>query len=218
MPAPTIAYSSFETLVKDRVFPMGPPDNLVTQISQMVVEAMIYIQRYVECYQTRNVDTKTLVSGVTNSCGASIIEKPRGEILRIRNIVTADACEKFTYNLATRTEVEEIAYKTKDIDETCGLNWGVYCVNHGSISLAPALQTDRHIELDWRGIKRSYAGGDLVPDEPEFLKAVCSYVAKEFARTYDKDTEAFRLESDNFNNSIGELSVDCREHGEDGTT
>jgi hypothetical protein len=227
---PTTTFTSFKESVVSRCFPHGPAENLEVVINKLIVEALVLVQRYVDCYQASHTDVLSLESGTFTRCGTTFLARPRGHIIRIVNrwrdsdvedsgtdtaeAAEEDDCNRFTYEKATLEEVETVGNRFRDMDRsTCRLNWGVYAESGNAIVLAPSLRDVEQIELQWSGIKRDYAGLDIMPDDPELESTVSHYVSMEVARRYDKDIESFNVESVGWRDKIAEMVHDCARNG-----
>lgn len=227
-----VRFADFKASVLLRSCPFGVPENLATTIDKQIVEALIQIQRYVPCYQVRHVDVYDQAYGTFTSCGATYFKGPRGKILSVRNrlkdsdvnnetrineTVKDDDCCVYDYDLVSEDEMRQVADEVKNLREctltSCRWRWGVYAVGAASIGISPPLKSTEQVEIAWRGLKREFGDYDLVPDEPELELAVSNYVMKECARLYDHDMEAAASATTGWNDTIGEMSYDCRENG-----
>lgn len=219
--APLITYDAFSTKVKDRVFPFGVPENLDLVVDQFIVEALVLIQRYAAGYQAHHVDVVDSTFGTFPACGSTILAKPRGKIIRLVNRLKDDAtvdgdeaCDWFAYDRVTREDLEATSRVFVDVDLTdCRILWGNYSEQRGNIAVVPPIRAAEKIELTWSGIKREYADGDLVPDDPELLRAVALYVEKENAARYDKDTESAKSAAEAFAEALAEIILDDQSIG-----
>ncbi len=63
-------------------WPFGEAENLPTQHRQLIIEGIIDIQKWVECYQHNNVDILRNCS-VYFQCGMTVFAAPRGDVHRI---------------------------------------------------------------------------------------------------------------------------------------
>lgn len=220
---PLTTYDAFSTRVKDRVFPFGVPENLELVVDQFIVEALILVQRYAPGYQARHVDVVDTEFGTYQSCGATLIARPRGKLHRIVNRLkdvndddedAKDDCDYFVYDRVTRAELESVAADFVDFDTTdCRIQWGNFSEQAGNIAIVPPLRAVEKLEITWSGIKREYAAGDMLPDDPELFRAVTLYVEKENASRYDKDVEAAKKAADDFDTILAEISLDDQNHG-----
>lgn len=92
--------------------------------------------------------------------------------------------------------------------------WGLWALKGGQIFVAPWIQSTETIIIEWNGLKRSYLDSDLVDNDPMLIQAVEAYVAKEYARKYDKDYDAEAANTARFNEALAILMDECRKENE----
>lgn len=224
----TTTFSALTTAVKGRCFPFGTPENIEGVITNLITEALVLVQRYVPCFREGHRDVFETTANIFNSCSVSTIPHPGGQIHRISNRLKdddmsdsgtdeaseQDDCDVFVYTPVGRSEIDRCMDELHGLDLSgCRLRWGNYCSVSGKIALVPAVRDSEQVEVEWSGIKRSYSDSDKVPDDVELFAAVCAYVLAEVARRYDKDMDAFKLESDNWQSKIAELIHDSNHEG-----
>jgi hypothetical protein len=78
-------FSQLKQNVRDRLWPSGDPENLAGAHDKMVVEALIDIQRLVDCFQYNNTQLVPACSTLFQS-GMTVFDAPRG-IIRALHIV-----------------------------------------------------------------------------------------------------------------------------------
>lgn len=100
---------------------------------------------------------------------------------------------------------------------------GVYALKHGRIHIAPWIESNEAVVVEWNGIKTTWSDNDLVSDDPLFKKAVRLNVGIQHYEHYeDNDTRLERFKADYYGKPatagslaspgvLRELIVQCRE-------
>ena len=89
-------FSELRTTVLAQAFPLGPPENLMPQLKDFFVEALIEIQRWVNCYQFGHADIFPACSTYWH-CGSSVIQAPRGKIYRAYTVARGKESGEFEW-------------------------------------------------------------------------------------------------------------------------
>jgi hypothetical protein len=108
-------------------------------------------------------------------------------------------------------------------DATCGrAQAGVYALDATSrrLYVGPWLQTTESLVVEWQGIKRAFADGDLVPDDADFIRLCRLFVELEYGRKWGCNDLPVREFS--WREALADISVTCRAgdsklHGEPAT-
>lgn len=88
---------------------------------------------------------------------------------------------------------------------------GVWAKDRGKIFIAPWIQSTETVIVKWDGIKRTWADGDPIDDDPLLSRAVELFVAKEHTSRYDHEfSDAADLEG-KYNEARQMLMHQCRE-------
>lgn len=66
---------------------------------------------------------------------------------------------------------------------------GMYCIHRKRLYLAPWLQSNESVVIEWDGLKREWADLDLVSSDADFLSAVKLWVQYCYARDYERDPQ-----------------------------
>lgn len=132
----------------------------------------------------------------------------------------AKSCLKGYYPIATDAGVPAglptlplgYHYPQTSTDRTYGrAGHGVWAIERGKIFIAPYIQSTEKVIVEWDGIKRTWAEGDPVDEDPLLAQAVHEYVRWQHADRYDKDeAEAVRAMGA-YNNARTLLMHQCRE-------
>lgn len=102
-------------------------------------------------------------------------------------------------------------YPQESTDSTRRATQGVWAIERGRILIAPWIQSTETVVVRWNGIKRAWADGDLVEDDPDLIRAVKLYLQKECARDDDRDPQAEQGYERQFNLALQDLWHECRQ-------
>lgn len=104
-------------------------------------------------------------------------------------------------------------------DAACGRALtGVYALDPSTrrLYIAPWIQSTEAIVVEWRGIKRSWASGDTVPDDEDFIRLMRLWVEREFGRKWASADLAIREGA--WREALSDILITCeresRLHGE----
>lgn len=99
-------FFEFANDIREKVFPDGWAENLKENYRDIIVDALIELQQKVQCLQSNHEDYFP-ACGTFYSCGASIIEAPRGFIKSIHTVSSDDdCCEKVQYEPVSKAELD----------------------------------------------------------------------------------------------------------------
>jgi len=82
-----MTFKAFTDEVLDSIFPFGRPENLQAAHRRMVIEALVELQRMVDCLQNANTSEFAQCATYFN-CGMTVLPQPRGQIVSIFTIPT----------------------------------------------------------------------------------------------------------------------------------
>jgi len=88
---------------------------------------------------------------------------------------------------------------------------GIWAIERGKIYIAPWIQSTESVIITWDGIKRRWADGDGVDDDPLLQSAVEEYVRWGHADRYDKDEGEAARAAGAFERARIALIHQCRE-------
>lgn len=189
-------------------------------------EAVTDLQRWVDQLKLNNANVFAFCS-TYYECGKTLFEAPGGVITRIFTIIDKgdidDWCTKVHYSSAKFKEVEArakagfenliinpntgahiqqgVRKADASTDSTCGrARNGLWAIYRRRIYLAPWIQSNEKVVVEWDGIKDSWEDGDLLNEDywgATVREAIKSYVqwrialspwgCKELAPTYERD-------------------------------
>lgn len=182
-------FEAFKDDIKSLVFPGGFARTLEFQFEQDVLQALIYIQRWVAYYRKRNRTVIPFCSTYFN-CGATVFELPRGRIQRLFTIqakccpVWYDFIDDYDtfqnwliYNRIPWTDPANAGmpvlqspfkFSESSTDKGRRYNFGKWTIHNNRIYVGHRIESTESIVTEWEGIKRKYDAGDLMPyDDPE---------------------------------------------------
>lgn len=103
-------------------------------------------------------------------------------------------------------------YPQTSTDRTYGrAGHGVWAIERGKIFIAPYIQSSEIVLVKWDGIKRTWAEGDPVDEDPLLAQAVLEYVRWQHTDRYDKDEAEAQRAMGAYNNARTLLMHQCRE-------
>ena len=193
-------------------FPLGTPENLWPLAETLGVEAMIQVQRTVDCWQKGHTDVFPSCE-TFNQNGATVITKPDGEIRRVYTIENREDgwnvpvpynplllpdfrrwMSRFRSRAAWMlrdnkpiTGDEGFSDPSASQDSPAGRALvGIYTIDPSAkrLLVAPWLQSYEALVVEWDGIKRSWTDDDIVSDNPDFLRLIRLWIAQEWGRTW----------------------------------
>jgi len=165
-------------------FPEGESEELVTAHLMDIKGALIDIMGTVEYYKRRCRDTFPYCSTLF-SCGASVIEAPRGEIHRVFTLEGA-CCPVFyewvpdfdqflnwlNYNrVPWESPANEdmpplptgFKFSEPSLDKGARANWGKWTLHDSRIYVANRIESSETLVVQYRGIKRNWKADDIMP-------------------------------------------------------
>ena len=180
----TQTWADFKAELRALVWPYpGEADNLVSAHNAYFVEGMVDIQTWVEQLQAHNIDVYPFCSTFFE-CAKTLITAPKGKLTRVYTITNEDWCNKVDYISATWREVEswanEITEYTAPVgvpvqqgvyvaesttDNTCGTGRarrGLWAIRNNRLLLAPYIQSNESVVVEWDGVKNTYLDGDMI--------------------------------------------------------
>lgn len=213
--------------------PSGVPENLVAPYRKLAIEAIIYLQRYIDCFQENNTEVWDFCSAYWN-CNTTVIPAPNGPIQRVYSVQSDAWCDQIYYDevtydhllcmardgglndppavVGTQELPEGVRNNQKTTDRISGrARHGVFCRHNDRVYVYPWIHSSESVVLEWNGLKRKWGDIDAVSDDEDFARAVKLYITKEMARTYEHDYERYNATTLELNEAVRDLIYDCRE-------
>jgi hypothetical protein len=221
--------------IRQDIWPSGEAENLLIPHDHIFQEAFSEIAKWVEGEQSNNCDVihpcKTFFK-----CGMTILTAPRGVIRRVYTVVNGDYCDPVFYSQAPWPEPEcwsrnFMNAQTVDADvarlplgfrpfdasmdgDFTRSRSGIWTLHQGNIYLAPWIQSNEFVVIEWSGIKENWALTDLVNPAQDYKKAVKLYLQYGHARDYGEMAMAERIhniaKSGTYDEALGDLMYQDR--------
>lgn len=235
-------FSELKTDCNAILWPEGTPENLTTAINAFYQEAMVDIARYVPCLQERNESVYEQCATYYR-CGTTWLDAPKGYITKVY-VTQGDDCQPVVYHQTTVSEINcwsrrlvEIVddpaneglselklgfkYPEQSTDSEVGRALtGLWALdargNGGRIIVAPWIQSDESVVVEWSGVKHSWGDDDPVLEDDDSMlplvrKAVRMYVRHAYEDTYVRDKVQTFACKQAYDDAFGELKHECRE-------
>lgn len=180
-----VSWTDFKSGMRQQIWPEGEASRLVSAHDAYFQEAMSDLQTWVRQLQQNNTDVYPFCATFWE-CNKTIVPAPRGVVRRIFTILD-EWCNKVFYDSASFTEVEAwarqitgttapdseevqqgIRYAEASSDNTCGskrARRGIWAIYRQRLYLAPWIQSNESVVIEWDGVKPAYSDSDLLDDE-----------------------------------------------------
>lgn len=236
-----MTYAELQTRVLGDAFPsQGPPENLLDFLNITLTAGMIEAQRWIPCLQARHDNVYASCKTFWH-CGTTVITAPRGQILRAYTVQTDGWCLPVVLNPVSIGELRRwqarfrLAWpSTYFAAPASGLNLpmgfdvpnatsdslsgrsytGVYALDPTSkrLCVAPWLQSNESLVVEWTGIKREWAPADPVCSDEDYIRLLRLWLLAEFGRQFGAQDYGIRLEA--YREALADLIVTCRQESQ----
>lgn len=231
-------YSALKAQVKRTIWPtQGPPEFISEDgIDRFFVDGLVEMQKWVPCLRQRHESVLKQCSTYFN-CGKTLFDAPKGRIRKLYTVWDDGYCDPVTYDMATLDEVNAwsrrfmlcgekarpshptlpalplgIDYPAQSTDNAFGRALsGLWAIDNDRIVMAPWIQSDEQVVLEWAGLKRTYADADLVSDDPMFERTLRWFVKMSFEQMYGTDTNLYAMAKAAYDEALSELLHECNE-------
>lgn len=231
-------FSQLKTDCNAILWPNGVPENLTGAIDNLFVEAMVDLQKWIPCMRERHESVFPQCSTYFK-CGTTWFDAPKGRITKVYT-VQGEYCQPATFHQTTLSDLNcwsrrftEIVtspsntglqplqlgfkYPESSTDSTYGRAFsGLWALDTrgsgGRIVLAPWIQSDESVVVEWSGVKQSWSDSDLVDDEPELKKAVRQYVKWMYESLYVCDRVQTAIAKQDYEDTRADLIWECTEN------
>jgi hypothetical protein len=88
---------------------------------------------------------------------------------------------------------------------------GVWALYRGRIYIAPWIESDETVVVEWNGIKDQWSDNDLVEDDSKFRQAVRLNVAVQHFTHYEQDQQKLVILETQWREALRDLIHECRE-------
>lgn len=216
-------YSALKTGIKDQIWVSGVPENLDLPLRQggksaldnLFDEGMNYAQQYVDGERDNNVSVYPFCS-THFKCGMSVFNAPNGIIDRVYTIANDDWCdpvfysprdwpepERWSRNLLTYEVPLNVGFPKlprgfffaeSTTDAVVGrARTGIYSLFKKQIWLAPWIQSNEKVVVEWRGLKTEWRDDEPVNEAIEFRTYLKLFIQYAFERDYGDAGEAAKF-------------------------
>lgn len=94
-------------------------------------------------------------------------------------------------------------------DKDCRATDGWFTLYRGELWVYPHIDSNESIMLTWDGLKRAWAAGDLIDDDPDVRQALELYLAYTVALREDCDREKYLVMKAEYDNKVADMMWDC---------
>lgn len=236
-------YAQLKDEIRRQVFASGEAENLVDAHNLIFQEGMADIAKWVECEQERPIDVTPFCASYFK-CGMSVVTAPKGIIKRVYTIANDEYCDPVFYeqmdwpgpecmarNLliewqqpdTTGLPVLPLGFKKAEATTDRDANdvifdrarTGVWAIYDGKIWIAPWIQSNEKVVVEWRGIKTWWSDDDLVNESQDFRKAIKLYLQYGHERDYGDPIKANQIhnpiKTGTYDEALADLIWQCRE-------
>jgi hypothetical protein len=216
LPLVPITAAQLKTSIRNQIWPYGEPENLVSSHDLAFQEAFAEIAKWVPSEQVRNTDVIPFDETMFK-CGQTVHPAPKGIVRRVYTLLPTVVgnppgfCDPVDYqevdypkqeyfarkimayltSLVPPTEIHGLGITPANhqTDSGCGrARYGIFAKNNGTLYVAPWLQSNELLVIEWDGIKLEWRDTDLVTNTQEYRKAVKTFV--QYAHERDHGSEA----------------------------
>lgn len=229
--------SQLKAAILADVYPSGAPENLLTSIGNHFQEAFAEISQWVDCEQQNNANVIKFCNTNYKS-GMSVIQAPVGRIVRVFTIANEDFSDPVFYRQTDWPEPEAwarnlylfpkplitdarklpLGFQFSDAanDSAYGrARTGIWSIYKGNLFLAPWIQSNELVVIEWDGIKQLWSDGDPINPAVKYRQAIKLYVQFAYERDYGTEGRADRFKNRQhsgwFDEALEELMHECRE-------
>lgn len=235
----SLTYKAFtEQIRKEELwkFP-GEAKSLVPAHDKFFLEAMIELQRWVPCLQVNHTSVYPACSTYVQ-CGLTVVEAPSGVIKRVYTVANQEFCDpvyasgrahkeilqwqkclmsRFTSpeNVGMPALQQGFKFAEASTDSTAGrARTGIWSINRHRLYLAPWLQSNEMLVIEWDGAKKQWLDTDVLDSElwgPDTAAVVKLFVQKSHERDFGCDRQKLRDLEIDFASKLGDLKYWCNE-------
>lgn len=197
---------TLKTEVRNSIWASGEPENLISAHDDAFQEAFTEIAKYVDGERDDNVDLIRFVKTYYKA-GMTVVTAPRGIVTRIFTVANEDYSDPVFYRQVqwpgpeawsrnlylfplpplTSLPALPLGFQFADAenDSLYGrARTGIWAFYQGNIYIAPWIQSNELVVVEWKGIKEKWEDNDLINPEILYKKAVKLYVQFAHERDY----------------------------------
>lgn len=237
-----MTFAEFKAGIKARLFPEGIAETLDGLYDTVILDGMIELQRYVPCLAQEQTDVHP--QGATYfRAGMTVVEMPPGEIRRVYTVRGEDYGSRIHYTQAPHGELElwsrgfmrEVAaplnaglpalkfsyrYPEAGTDSLYGRALaGKWAVCGRRLFIAPWLQAEESLAVEWAGLKKSWAetdrlktdDRDMFPWDEAAQRVLRLFCQHERPQDFPEGMKLAAKWRDDYLQARADLALDCRQ-------
>lgn len=234
-----ITIAAIKQEVREMLWPSpGEPRNLRTQHDRMIIEAMADLAKWVGVLQQNNTNLYPFCSTYID-CGLTVFNAPYGRIKRVFTIANGNWADRVFYTSkeyasllswakenhrirgpAPGSDFEKvtlsIAEPNPSTDSPCGrARVGCWTINRKRLYLAPWIQSNETIVVEWDGVKTDWKDEDGLDDtywDVDARAAIRLYVAAMHESHYGCDRAKAKDMMKAYADALADLMQDDRDY------
>jgi len=226
-----------KTDIRNTIWASGEYENLVTAHDTHFQEAFAEIAKWVTCERDDNVNTYRFEKTFYKN-GMTVIPAPRGIVQRVFTVANENFTDPVFVRQRQWPEPESWAlnlylspapdftkagklplgfgYPTSDNDSLYGrARTAIWAVYQGNIYIAPWIQSNELVVVEWKGIKTQWEDNDLINSEIMYRSAVKLFMQYAHERDYGSMADAMAFHNNThsglFDEALATLIHECRE-------
>lgn len=236
-----MTYAELKARLREEAFPEGLAPELSKAVYSMLRTAIIDLQRRCpKCLAINHTDIRPFASTYWQ-CGTSVVCSPAGTPRRVYT-VSEEFCQPVDYvhhdyqrvrdwsrGFARRSGTPDNAglptlqlglkYPKDSTDWRFGrAGYGVWTVERDKLIVAPWIQSNESIVVEWDGFKSEWNDADLVGsgklNEDTWFNAIVAYVLAEKAKRFDADYGRHDSLIATYDSLVSTLMCDCQDQTE----
>ena len=222
-------------LIRNPEFPA-----ILSPLEQAFQEGAAQIAKWVECEQDENVNLVHFCKTFFK-CGMTVIPAPKGIVRRLFTVANRNYCDPVVYRQVDWPEPEcwarnmmlnpiPLTSETSRLplgfiessashDSAGGrARTGMWALHNGNIYIAPWIQSNEFVVIEWSGIKAEWSDDDVVNDAQDYRLALRFYFQYAYERDYGSAQKAILIhdprpgiKGGTFDEALGDLIHECRE-------
>lgn len=233
------SFQALQAKLNSQIWPNGVPENLTSQVAAMYQSAMVTVYRHNECLKQTNVSVYPQCSTYFKCATTIIAERPKGVVKRVYTLRSSDGnsdCFVVALRSVDMAELQSWStglvatyvnepdnvglpalplgyrYPEQSTDSAFGRSiCGVWAIDQSRLVVAPWLQSDESLVVEWEGKKTLWIDDDSVLDDPQFEGAVKCYVQMAYEQDFGCDRQKLELRRAAFAEANSDLLWECRE-------
>lgn len=209
---------------------------------QIFQEGMAEIAKWVPCEQTNNVNVIPFCA-TYYKCAQTVITapSPNAMIKRLYTLIDQEWCDPVYYRMVPFPEPEWFGRRLMSLlgdnlvgppssnmplgfaqanpvtDSEAGrARTGIFALHKGNIYIAPWIQSNEVVVIEWDGIKLAWSDLDFITETQDYKKALKLYFQYGHERDYGSQEKALLMhnpqKSGTFDEALGDLMWQCREN------